>query len=109
MSRNQSKSGPAGATDLRNALRAFQLDMQLEARWIITLTEEGDLKVRCESYREVDGARVGIAVKDVYVPSHQENIAIALLQASYYVFHYSEDLAYGRATTPEGQRITRKK
>ena len=109
MSRKQQRSGPVDADDVTNALRAFRLDMQCEARVVMSLDEENGLKIRVESYKEVNGVRIGIAHKDLYWEEGRSNVALGILQAIYFVYHYTEEHAYGQATTPEGRRITRKK
>lgn len=103
------KSGSPDGQDIRNALKAFEEDLQLKARLLWYGGEDTALVVVVEVYREVNGERIGIVRKKGEWEPGGAAVFTKVLQLIYFAYHEAETMAYGDAQTAEAKRIAKLK
>lgn len=107
--KNRWKSGAPDAEDIRNALKAFEEDLQLKCRLMWYGDEEVGLNVVIEVYREIEGERIGIVRKVKHWGPGEGHIFTRILEGLYFAYHEAETLAYQSPQSVEAARIKAKK
>ena len=105
MTKNRWKSGEPDGTDIRNALKAFEEDLQLKARLMWYGGEETSLVVIVQVYRDINGERIGICQKRGEWEPGTTAAFTKVLQLIYFAYHEAETMAYGEAASAEAKRI----
>lgn len=106
--KNKWKSGEPDGEDIRNALKAFEDDLQLKARLLWYGDEETGLNIVVEVYREAEGVRIGVVRKVKHWGPGEGHVFTRILEGIYFAYHEAETLAYQSPQSPEARRVTRK-